>query len=240
MLVILGRHRARTGREPGQARSYAFWLKPAYYVITDGDHLAVWNYQGGAVLDLRVCEIRRGQLRAQFSSLNAILNPEAALAKRQQMIGRLAGSQPARGRGLTRSSREGRHNELVRATKRKHPLRRRIVAPPPGVDLAAVAERTSYVGSTEHKKFPSFAGPFNPRADASKCDPKLADREELTRWLREAISIGNTGELWEGDFPRYVWCQHGGVIYEGRLSNPGLGEYKGYPLEADEHVEGLK
>lgn len=96
------------------------------------------------------------------------------------------------------------------------------------------------MGSAEHKTFPSFAGPFNPRADASKCDPKLADREELTQWLRKAISTGNTGELWEGDFPRYVWCKRDEVIYEGRLSNPGLGEYKGYPLEADEHVEGLK
>jgi Type I restriction enzyme R protein N terminus (HSDR_N) len=27
----------------GQARSYALWLKPAYYVVTDGDYLTVWN-----------------------------------------------------------------------------------------------------------------------------------------------------------------------------------------------------
>lgn len=52
--------------------------------------------------------------------------------------------------------------------------------------------------------------------------------------------IGNTGDLWEGDFPRYVWYQREDVIYEGRLSNPGLGQYKRYPLEADEHVEGLR
>jgi hypothetical protein len=31
---------------PGQARSYAYWLKPAYYLVTDGDYLTVWNYQG--------------------------------------------------------------------------------------------------------------------------------------------------------------------------------------------------
>jgi hypothetical protein len=29
------------------------------------------------------------------------------------------------------------------------------------------------------------------------------------------------------------------VTYEARLSNPELGQYKGYPLEADEQVEGL-
>jgi len=127
----------------------------------------------------------------------------------------------------------------MRATKRRHPLRRRVVAPPTGVDLALLAERASYVGSSEHKTFPSFAGPFNPRADASKCDPHLADPEELTRWLREAIRAGHTGELWEGDFPRYAWCRRGDVTYEARLCNPGLGQYKGYPLEIDEDVEGL-
>ena len=38
------------------SRSYSCWVKPAYYVITDGDGLAVWNYQGGAVPDVRVIE----------------------------------------------------------------------------------------------------------------------------------------------------------------------------------------
>jgi hypothetical protein len=48
------------GPDPGlgQARSYAFWLKPAYYLVTAGDYLTVWNYQGGAVPDVRVTEAR--------------------------------------------------------------------------------------------------------------------------------------------------------------------------------------
>jgi len=79
----------------GQARSYAFWLKPAYYVVTDGDYLTVWNYQGGAVPDVRVCEARRAALREKFDELYAVLNPQAALATRQQKIERLAGPQPA-------------------------------------------------------------------------------------------------------------------------------------------------
>ena len=79
----------------GQARSYAFWLKPAYYVVTDGDYLTVWNYQGGAVPDVRVREVRRAGLREQFDDLYAVLNPQAALATRQQKIARLAGSEPA-------------------------------------------------------------------------------------------------------------------------------------------------
>lgn len=114
-----------------------------------------------------------------------------------------------------------------------------ICPPPPGIDLDVVIGRVSYAGSPEHKTYPSFAGPPLPRADASKCDPKLADQAELTGWLREALTAGSFGGLWEGDFPRYVWCRRGDVVYEGRLVNSGLGEYKGYPLAPDEWPEGL-
>jgi type I restriction and modification enzyme subunit R-like protein len=77
----------------GQARSYAYWLKPAYYLVTDGDYLTVWNYQGGAVPDLRVCEARRATLSEKFDELHAVLNPQTALATRQQKIKLLTGSQ---------------------------------------------------------------------------------------------------------------------------------------------------
>jgi hypothetical protein len=60
-------------------------------------------------------------------------------------------------------------------------LRRAPVAPPPGVDLSEIAVRASYVGSSEHKKYPSFAGPPQPRSDATKCDPGLSDPALLTR-----------------------------------------------------------
>jgi hypothetical protein len=78
----------------GQARSYAFWLNPAYYVVTDGDYLTLWNYQGGAVPDMRACEATRAALREKFDDLYAVLNPDAALATRRQKIRLLAGSQP--------------------------------------------------------------------------------------------------------------------------------------------------
>jgi hypothetical protein len=77
----------------GQARSYAYWLKPAYYLVTDGDYITVWNYQGGAVPDLRVCETTRAALSEKFDQMHAILNPQAALATRQQKMQLLAGSQ---------------------------------------------------------------------------------------------------------------------------------------------------
>ncbi len=112
--------------------------------------------------------------------------------------------------------------------------------PPPATDLGTLAARASYVGSSEHNSVPSFAGQPKLRADASKCDPNLADREILTEWLRDAITSGQVGELWEGDFPRYVWYRHDRVTYEARLVNQELGQYKGYPLEPGEEPKGLK
>jgi hypothetical protein len=100
--------------------------------------------------------------------------------------------------------------------------------------VAQVASKARYVGSPEHKEAPSFAGQPRPRADASICDRRLGDAEELTSWLSEALAKGAFGGLWEGNFPRYVWYKDGQTVYEGRLTNSELGEYKGYPLEPDE------
>lgn len=102
------------------------------------------------------------------------------------------------------------------------------------MDLNVVAERSRYVGSPEHKGAPSFAGHPRPRTDASICDQRLDSAEEITRWVRKAIQKGAFGGLWEDGFPRYVWYKDGETVYEGRLINQGLGEYKGYPLEANE------
>jgi hypothetical protein len=43
------------------------------------------------VPDLRVCEARRATLSENFDELHAVLNPEAALATRQQKIKLLTG-----------------------------------------------------------------------------------------------------------------------------------------------------
>jgi hypothetical protein len=63
--------------------------------VTDGDYFTVWNYQGGAVPDVRVIEVRRATLREQFDDLYAVLNLDAALTTRRQKIELLAGSQRA-------------------------------------------------------------------------------------------------------------------------------------------------
>lgn len=125
----------------------------------------------------------------------------------------------------------------MRSQKRRRPRLRRPAPPPAGVVLADVAERVSYTGSPEHKTAPTLGVPPKLRADATKCDPRLGDPATLTSWLRQAVAAGHTSEMWEGDFPRYVWYQRDGVWYEGRLVNQGLDEYKGYALQSDEAGE---
>ena len=76
----------------GQARSYALWVLPAYYVITDAQTVSVWDYQGAIAPDVKVLEFRQAELDGKFDDLYARLNPAAALAARQAKIGRLAAS----------------------------------------------------------------------------------------------------------------------------------------------------
>jgi hypothetical protein len=121
----------------------------------------------------------------------------------------------------------------LRAPKRRRPLLRRAGHAPADIDVAAVAAKVRYVGSPEHKDFPSFAGQPRPRADAAICDQRL-QQEEVGAWLRSAIERGAFSDYWEGGFPRYVWYKDGDTVYEARLVNRESGEYKGWPLERSE------
>jgi hypothetical protein len=78
------------------------------------------------------------------------------------------------------------------------------------------------------------------RSDATKCPPHISDRDAVTAWLVDAVRKGNVSSAFDGDFPRYVWAQPDGEDgwYEARLTNQGLGEYKGYPLDADQIPKG--
>lgn len=128
----------------------------------------------------------------------------------------------------------------MRAPRRRRPLLREIAPVPHTVDLEAVADRASYIGSPEHKDAPSFAGQPKPRADAAICPRHLAREQVLvTDWLRRAIRLGFVSALWEGEFPRYVWHREAGVAYEARLVNRSNGQYKGYPLNPGEEPRGL-
>lgn len=104
-----------------------------------------------------------------------------------------------------------------------------------------MAARVRYVGAVYHKDMPSFAGTVPPRRPhASICPRELAGQQrQIQTWLQGAIRRGQFGAQWEGGFPRYVWHREGNVTYEARLVNRQTGEYKGFPLEPDEEVQGL-
>lgn len=107
--------------------------------------------------------------------------------------------------------------------------------------LARCAAVVRYVGSPEHKTFPSFAGRMQGRSDATKCPTHLRDSYVITGWLAEAIRKGNISAAFDSDFPRYVWARPEGeeCWYEARLTNEVNGEYKGYPLNDDETPSGV-
>ncbi len=108
------------------------------------------------------------------------------------------------------------------------------------VDLDVLAARVSYIGSAEHKTYPSVAGRPAPRYDATKCDASLhGDFAVLTSWLRRGVLAGQVGTPWEGAFPRYVWVKDADTWYEGRLVNREQGTYKGYSVRRSELPEGL-
>ena len=127
----------------------------------------------------------------------------------------------------------------MRAPNRRRPSRRQMYVPP-DTDLDHLAEQVKYVGSPEHKDFPSFAGQPRLRADATRCPRELTDLELVNQWLRNAVRRGAVGDDWEGRFPRKIWYKDGDIVYEGRLVNRGNGVYKGYPIRKEEWPRGIE
>lgn len=129
---------------------------------------------------------------------------------------------------------------MVKSPSRKRPLPRKVATGLDPVILGSCAERVSYVGSPEHKSFPSFAGPPKLRSDATRCPKHLRDAGQMTDWLRDAIRKGQVSDdPADGGFPRYVWAYHEDIWFEARLVNSQQGTYKGYPLAVDEEPRGL-
>ena len=106
--------------------------------------------------------------------------------------------------------------------------------------LERCAGRVMYVGSVEHKSYPSFAGAPKLRSNATRCPRHLKDQEQITGWLRDAVRRGYVSEApGPESFPRYVWARQEETWFEARLVNVEQGHYKGYPLGEHEAPIGL-
>lgn len=73
-----------------QVRSYAHVINPAYYLITNGNLVVVYLYQGTIVPDARVLEFRRSELSEHFDELYSRINRESAREARLSMMARFA------------------------------------------------------------------------------------------------------------------------------------------------------
>ncbi len=123
--------------------------------------------------------------------------------------------------------------------KRKTPYK--LVSKLPD-DIDNLINRVRYVGSPEHKDAPNdLINPnyHKPRADASICPRDINNIDIVNTWLREAFSKGAISEYMEGDFPRFVWYKTNGMAFQGRLTNRGNGEYKGFPVSLSELPKGI-
>jgi hypothetical protein len=127
----------------------------------------------------------------------------------------------------------------MRTAKRRRPLKRDRLGPGTQVDLEVLADRVSYVLTPEHKDYLTAAGPGKLRSDASAC-PRDLDFGKVAEWLKKAVQARQVSADFEGDFPRYVWTRAEGRSYEARLSNSGLGAYKGYPIHDHESPDWLR
>ncbi len=118
--------------------------------------------------------------------------------------------------------------------RRRNPRRRRIQCELPDDCLAHLAEHVEHHGSSEHKSYPSRAGPPALRTDATPCDPDIdwAAISNAPRRRRppRLYQRGNRARI-----PKYVWAWLGGDLYEARHLNGFAGKYKGYRLEPPEY-----
>jgi hypothetical protein len=63
--------------------------KPMYYIVTNGDELMVWNYQG-AIPDVMTMQFKRDQLKERFEEIYRLLNCETVYKARVEKIRRLS------------------------------------------------------------------------------------------------------------------------------------------------------
>ena len=123
-----------------------------------------------------------------------------------------------------------------RHMRHKRMKRRAIGSWMAGESAESVARKARYVGSAEHKGYPSAAGPPALRSDATPCDPGISSAD-IGSAPAEGIRRGCVSALTEQgfpSFPKYVWGWLGDDLYEARHINGPAGTYKGYRIEESE------
>lgn len=124
---------------------------------------------------------------------------------------------------------------------------------PPRTPLASTQiPIAAYVGSAEHKAkrwwggLPqAYVGPSGaatrPKKQKTTVCPlvNVADRALATQWVRAALSAGQYRYLEaDQDFPSRIWYREGetGQLWIGYCINSTQGQYKGWPVEEEDHI----
>lgn len=63
----------------GQARAYAMWLTPPYYLVTNGDEIRVYLFRGAVQPDVILMTFKRKELRKNWPLLYKTLNKPAVI-----------------------------------------------------------------------------------------------------------------------------------------------------------------
>ena len=116
-----------------------------------------------------------------------------------------------------------------------------------------------YTGSPYHKRYLSAWGPAAYRADKTSCPPEIGEDQiidVMPDQIHVAIREGNCSLERDGEWPRYVWgrtvftadrVERAGstheegdrveIVWEARVANAGVPEYKAYPVTASRHCQ---
>jgi type I site-specific restriction endonuclease len=72
----------------GQAKSYAHELLPACYIITNGQQIKVYWFNGTLLPDKLVMDIDKSMLREKWAILYGYASKEAAIQRKERIIDR--------------------------------------------------------------------------------------------------------------------------------------------------------
>jgi hypothetical protein len=70
----------------GQARSYALWLTPAYYLVTNGDTIRLYLFRGAIGDDVPVKTFERSDMQQHWNLLHETIGKAAAIERKQQLL----------------------------------------------------------------------------------------------------------------------------------------------------------